>query len=146
MYFKNLLKLIFISLLLNLAACSFIMRDTLLTSVSVEKGSNCKDIIIRRRVSTDVIALGPPLVPLIPMYIFTQKSNKKKVVNCITDEEYRIRKVRDAYYWYDAGCKYKVDFETDYKYMPLVAIGGTRTDQDRAKLKPIVCYSYSEFQ
>ena len=146
MYYKIVFKLLIASSFLNLAACSVLMRDTLLTSISVERGSNCKDIIVQRRVSMDLMAFGPPLLPFIPIYIFDQSSNKKKVVNCITDKEYRIRKVRDAYYWYDAACKYKVDFETDYTYMPFVAAGGAYTGKNDSEVKPIVCYSYSDFQ
>ena len=146
MYYKYLFILLMTSFLLNLTGCSFITRVTLLTSISVEGGSNCKNIIVRKKVSMDIIATGPLLIPFIPLYIFDQSTNKKKVVSCITDKVHLIKEIGDAYYWYDSGCKYKVGIETDYKYFPLVAIGGTDRNQGSSKSETITCFSYSDLQ
>ncbi len=131
-------KILTILVFIALSGCSIIAKQAEITSITVENGGSCEDINIRKIVLSDIISLGPPLVPIIPVFILDIPDIELAVVDCTNIVSYPIKKNSIGYFWVDlkSTCKYKIEIDIDYEYFPLWWPGGVA--------KPMSCYSFSE--
>jgi len=121
------------------SACSLFTKKLVITSIETESGISCKNISISNLVSGEVLAIGPPFLPILPKFIFEQKGPKLAVVDCIKDVTYPVYESKIGYYWKndDATCEYLISIEADYGYVPLWGQAGVATSSAK-------CSSFKE--
>ena len=60
------MKYLLLVVLITMSGCSFISKKAEITSIEKVQGNSCEDIKIRKTVLVDTIAVGPPLLPIVP--------------------------------------------------------------------------------
>ena len=122
-----------------MSGCSFISKKAEITSIEKVQGNSCEDIKIRKTVLVDTIAVGPPLLPIVPAILLAKlPASNLTVVDCINKVKYPVKAEYSEYYWLDSltNCKYKIEVDNEYEYVPFW--------WDAESLKPMSCYSFTE--
>lgn len=131
-------NILLITTLIIISGCSFISKKTGITSIETVQGDSCETIKIKKTVLFDVVAGGPPLIPIVPAILVKLPVLDLTIVDCINKVRYPVRKEYSEYYWLDSStnCKYKIEVENEYEYVPFW--------WDSESLKPKSCYSFTE--
>ncbi len=133
------MKNILLIILITISGCSFISKKTEIISIETVQGDSCEAIEIRKTVLFDVVAVGPPLIPIVPAILLAKlPASNLTVVDCINKVKYPVKAEYSEYYWLDSltNCKYKIEVDNEYEYVPFW--------WDAESLKPMSCYSFTE--
>jgi len=132
------MKFLLLVVFITISGCSFISKKTDITSIEKVQGDSCEDIKIRKTVLFDVVAGGPPFIPIVPAILVKVPVFDLTVVDCINNVRYPVKKEYSEYYWLDtlSNCKYKIEVENEYEYVPFW--------WDSESVKPMSCYSFTE--
>ncbi len=132
------MKYLLLVVLITMSGCSFISKKAEITSIEKVQGNSCEDIKIRKTVLVDTIAVGPPLLPIVPAILVKLPAFDLTVVDCINNVRYPVKKEYSEYYWLNTlnNCKYKIEVSNEYEYVPFW--------WDAESVEPMSCYSFTE--